>query len=365
MTKIMHRRKQPQNLDPDRSQGGLTKAVAARMGKGMAGQPVKCTITGHCRTVILEFPGSHLITGGAVDHQLIWSQGGCRATVVADLLTYFERESTDWVHYNIDVSLRAGVRRTNERSKEQAKRSARPIEPLYLVIEQQEQVSPTVLDDGVCFAVDEIRNGTEHIEGGRRGEKALIAIRTCDGTWPTFEPDTQMVHIVLAAVRAEQNFLERFKELYSCSCYVSSDGQAVYGMGGTLTAILKQTAPLEVPELREKGDRIRSLLQGMMADSTLIDSELCDSFALDKPKDTGRLSYLDLWESLKDAGKHLNIPQFTNHKKIIAGGSTPKELTDYRNAITHQGINKIDSSRLRDLKLTALELIRRKYRTPQ
>lgn len=331
----------------------------------MAGQPVKCTITGHCRTVILEFPGSHLITGGAVDHQIIWSQGGCRAAIVADLLAYFEQESTDWVHYNIDVSFKAGILRIYERSKEQDKQSTQPIEPLYLVIEQQEQVSPTVLDDGVCFAVDEIRNGTENIEGGRQGEKALIAIRTCDGTWPTFESDTRMVHVVLAAVRAEQDFLERFEEVYSCTCYVSSDGQAVYGMGGTLTAILMKTASLEAPELREKGDRIRSLLQGMMADSMLIDSELYDSLVLDKPKNDLRLWYLRLWQSLKDAGKHLNIPQFENHKKTIAGGSTPKELTEHRNAIAHWDTNKIDSSRLRDLKLTALELIRRKYRTPQ
>ena len=43
---------------------------------------------------------------------------------------------------------------------------------------------------------------------------------------------------------------------------------------------------------------------------------------------------------------------------------TPKELTDHRNDIAHWVSGKIDPSRLRDLKLTALELIRTKYRTP-
>ena len=350
-------------------------AAVPDMCKGMAGQPVNCTITGHCRTSIFEFPRSHLITEGLVDHQIIWSQNDCKAAIVADLPAYFEQESTNWIHYNIDVSLRAGVRRAYDKVKEPANRSSQPVVPLFLVIEQQEQVFPTDLSGGECFAVDEFRNGAEYIEGGRQGERALIAVRTCDGVWPTFTLNTQKVNVVLAAVRAEQKFIDSFEQLYCCSCYVSSDGQAVYGLGGSGTAILKSTARLDTPDLREKGGRIKSMLQRMMEDSERERgveelkrkvSRLFDSLVLDKSKDD---SYLQLWylrlvEAIYKADEHLNVPQFRNKTKPIACKSAPVQFAKHRNAIAHGCADKIDTALLRDLRHTALELLRRKYRVP-
>ena len=102
----------------------------------------------------------------------------------------------------------------------------------------------------------------------------------------------------------------------------------------------------------------------MPADSEPVAAELFDSILLDKTKDDGylRLWYLRLWQALEDAKRHLGYPQLDNCKTVIAGTKTPKELTEYRNAIAHWYTGKIDYSYLEDLQLTAIELLRRKYR---
>lgn len=71
------------------------------------------------------------------------------------------------------------------------------------------------------------------------------------------------------------------------------------------------------PDLWEKAERIRAVLQGMMSDSEPTASELLDAILLDKTKDGGylRFWYLRLWQALKDAKKHLGYRQLMNIRK--------------------------------------------------
>ena len=340
--------------------------TAKLMATGIGGRPAECTITGHCRTFIFEYPGSYLVE--AADHQIVYSNERLKAAIVSDLPAYFEQNAAETLHYSIDVSLRAAVHSTYEKAVEEANRQAHPKVPLFLVIEECAEVPPTALNSGECFTIEEYRDGEALIEGGREGEKTLGAIKTGDGSWPDFHTDMHAVNAVLTAVKVEQDFIHHIEKLYSCSCFVSREGQAVYILSPTLGRPSLQTmSRLESRDIREKADRIESMLQAMMSDSEPAAPELFDSMVLDKTKNDGyfRLWYLRLWQAVDDAARHLGYPQLFNRSEVIAGKRTPKELKDYRRKIAHWYTGRIDFSQLNALQYTAMELLRRKYRPTQ
>ena len=283
---------------------------------------------------------------------------------MSDLPAYFEQEPAESFHYSIAVSLRASVRNIYEKALEQSNRQRHSKVPLFVVIEEYVEVSPTVLNSGECCIIDECRDGEAVIKGGREGKSFLLACRTSDGSWPDFHTDMSVVNLVLAAVKVEQNVLRHIEELYNGSCFVSSEGQAVYTPSPTMSAVGKLGPHPEPPDLKEKAGRIQVVLQEMMEDSEPAAPELFDSIILDKTKDDSylRLWYLRLWQALEDAEGYLWHPQRDNINTVIAGEKTPKELKGYRNAIAHWHTGKIDYSYLENLQRTAMELLRRKYR---
>ena len=350
------------SLEPSED-GGFTTHSVKRGAEALGGRSVECTITGYCRTFVFKFPGVYLVTEEPVDHQVICSHSGLKASIASDLPAYFEQEPSESLHYSIDVSLRASVRSIYEKAIEQSNQQPHSEVPLFVVIEEYLDVPPTVLNSGECFMMDECIDGEAMIKGGREGEKALVAEHTTDGSWPDFHADMSVVNVVLAAVKMEQNVTGHIEELYNGSCFVSSEKQAVYIRSATISASAETISRLEPPDLREKGGRIEAMLQRMMSDSKPVASELFDSILLDKTKDDGylRLWYLRLWQALEDAKKYLGYPQLMNIREVIAGKRTPKELKEYRDAIAHWYTGKIDYAYLSDLQRTGMELLRGKY----
>lgn len=351
------------SLEPSES-GGFTTHSTKSVAKALGGRSVACTITGYCRTFVFKFPGSCPVAEEPVEHQVIYSQDGLKASIVSDLPAYFEQDPAESLHYSIAVSLRANVRSIYEKAVEQANQRPDPEVPLFVVIEEYAKVPPTVLNSGECYMIDECHDGKAMIQGGREGEKALVAERTIDGSWPDFHADMSVVNVVLAAVKMEQNVTSHIKKLYNGSCFVSSGGQAVYIRSAIASASVETSSRLEPSDLRKKAGRIKSMLQGMRSDSEPATPELFDSIILSKTKDDSylRLWYLRLWQALDDAKKHLGYAQLDNLDTVIAGERTPKELREYRKDIAHWYTGKIDYAYLEDLQRTALELLRRKYR---
>ena len=320
------------------------------------------TLTGHCRTFLFEFPGSHLVAEEPVEHQVIYECSDLKAAIVSDLPAYFEKNPANSLHFKIDVSLRAAVQSTYEEALRQPKRT---IGKLFLVIEQISEITPTELSDGQCFTVDEVRDGKVVIEGGREGERALVAVRTVDCPWPDYRCDMGRVNIVLAAVKAMQDVTGSIRQLYECSCFVSSEEEAVYIRNCTTTtsATGSTTSPLTPDELEDRASRIRAMLGNMMKDSELSAEELFDSMVLGETMDDDylRFWYLRLWQALDDANKHLGQPQLWNKGSVIAGNRTPKEHRIYRKNIAHWYTGRIDHAYLSDLQCIAMKLLRRKY----
>ena len=191
-------------------EGGFSTYAANLMATPLGGNPAECTITGHCRTSIFKYPGSRLVE--PADHQIVYLRDSLRAAIVSDLPAYFEQNPADSLHYSIDVSLRAGVRKIYKKAVEQVNQQTPPKVSLFLVVEEHTQVPSTVLNSGECFAIDECREGEALIEGGREGERTLLAVKTINGSWPDFYTDTHRVNLILAAVKAEENVTHH--ELY-------------------------------------------------------------------------------------------------------------------------------------------------------
>ena len=330
------------------------------MAKPLGGIPAGCTLTGHYRTIVFELPGSEVNAEESVQHSVIFETSGMKAAIVCDLLAYFEKEPADSLHFSIDVSLRAAVHRADEKSVEQR---ARTTKKLFLVVEEFAEFSPIVMSKDQCFTIDETRDGEAIIEGGRQGERALLAFPAVDCPWPDFQSDMYHVNVVLAAVKAVQNVTGHIAQLYECSCFVSSKQEAVYILNLTMNASGVVVSSLTAAELEERSSRIGSMVQRMMSESDPTASELFDSLVLDKTTDDGylRLSYLRLWQAVEDARKYLGWPELLNERDVIAGNLAPIELKAYRNAIAHWHTGRIDHSYLSDLQYTTMELLRRKY----
>ena len=340
---IKHRRESLLKSLESTESGDLTTHAAKLMGKARGNRPAECTITGYCRTSIFEYPGVDLAE--AVKPQVLHSHRGLKAVLVSGLPEYFEEQPIESLHYSIDVSLRTGVRSTYEEAVQEANRRIQPTLPLFLVVEERREGRPTVLNSGECFTMDEFRDGEALIEGGREGERALVAVKTTDGSWPEFRTDTDALAVVLAAVKVEQEFVHHIELSYRCSCFVSGEGQAVYMLVPRLGAATVRTASrLDSSELRDKSERIASMLQHMVSETEPVALELFDALLLDKTKDDEylRLWFLRLWQAVEDAGGHLGYPQLSNVTDVVAGKRTPKELKSYRNQIAHWYTGRIN-----------------------
>ena len=347
------------SLQRDRK-GGFSTHAAKLMAKPLGGKPAECTLTGHCRTFVFEFPGSEVIAEESEQYRVIFEKSGMKAVIVCDLLAYFEKEPADSLHFSIDVSLRAAVHHAYEKSVEQGKTATRK---LFLVIEEFTEFNPAVMSRDQCFTIDEARDGEAIIEGGRRGKRALLAFPALGCPWPDFQSDMYRVNVVLAAVKAVQNVTGHITQLYECSCFMSSKQEAVYTLNLTMNASGVAVSRLTAAELEERSGRIGSMVQRMMSESHPVASELFDSLVLDKTTDDGylRLSYLRLWQAVEDAKRHLGQPELLNEREVIAGSLAPIELKAYRNAIAHWHTGRIDHSYLSDLQYMTMELLRRKY----
>ena len=348
-------------------EGGMTAHFAKMLAKPLNGEPVECTITGYCRTFLYDFPSAYLASGKPVDHQIIYSRDDLKVALVSDLPAYFEQQTAPSQHYAIDVSLRAGVRRTYEKAIKQSRQQTNPTPPLFLVIEQTAAVPPTLLNSGQCFTVDERREGKEMIEGGREGGRSFLAFQTADAPWPDFQSDMHAINTALAAIKVEQNHTGHIEELYQCDCFVNSEGHAVYTLSPSMSGIASLASRLEPSDLEEKAKRIGSMLESMLSETDPVLTELFDSIVMDKTKDDNyfRLWYLRLWQVLDDVGSHMGKPQLFNDKNVLAGKRSPKELRKYRKDIAHWYTGRIDHSCLSDLQLTAMELLRRRFGLPR
>lgn len=335
------------------------------MYEGVGGEEFHCTISEYCRTQVFEFPSVSFRPKGKVPHMALYSSPSINAHVTSNLVDYFEK-SASTKHYGIHRSFRHMVAETDERVKVQQQDT-----PVFIVIEEIEQLEPVAMSKGECSIMDEVmvldgEKVTMSI-GGREGKKYITAWHTSDGAWPELPNNQQTVNLILAAVRAGQETPNPIRQHLNVACMVTDDGRCV-GMTRTDVSIggVSIVSDMDTPELNRRVSEIADAIIAMEQDlGTPHLALLVNSMYSDERRDDAykRLHYLQLWQAMADAaGKVLGFGgKIRKSKKVIAGKHRLSELRDYRNSIAHWWTDSIDENYLADLQRTINELIRRKY----
>ena len=353
------------SLQPVPPEANFTLFAARDMYKGMGGKEFHCTISGYCRTQIFEFPGIDFQPDGVEQHQTIYSSSSVQASIASNLVDCFVK-STNGRHYDISPSLRHEVGETYEKIKTQQKGRV----PVFLVIEETNQLTPVEMVKGECCIADEVavRDGKRVpiLIGGREDEQFIAAWHTVDGAWPELPNNQQLVNLILAGVRVGQKTPDPIRKYLAQNGLVTDDGRFVEMLRPTMSMRPSIMTLMDTTAYRNKASEIRKAIAAMEQDiCTPHLALLVNSMYRDEYKDDAyqRLHYLQLWQSLSEAGpRKLSYQGDIREDKVaVAGKKTLKELNDYRDDIAHWWTDKIDENYLADLQRTINELIRRKY----
>lgn len=328
---------------------------------------IHCTISGHCRTQVFEFPRSKSCITKPESHEAIFESDSVRACLVADLLEYFT--VTKGLHYSISPSLRFEIKELDQQIKSQRKEQF----PVSVVIKECNEITPVRMDKGECCIGDEVRMFEGELQqvlvGGRAGKQFITAWATVDGNWPEVPENQHYVNMILAAVRVEQEMEGPIRKHLDQSCFVTDDGRFVDIIRPAIGAARVETAMhLDERDYKDKASRIRKAITRLEPDmQTAHIALLINAMYADEYKDDTyhRLQYLRLWQSLSETYKkhlgYLGRDAINQDKTIIAGKKTLEELTKYRNDIAHWWTGSIDEDYLSDIVQTINELLRRKY----
>ena len=331
----------------------------------IGGKELGCTISGHCRTQIFDFPEIDFRPNGDESHQSIYNSPSVQAYVTSNLVDYFANAARGR-HYTISPCLQHVVGETDKKIRSQQKGRI----PVFLVIEEDNHLTPVRMIKGECSISDEVllRDGEKVpvLVGGRENEQFITAWATVDGAWPTIPSNQQQADLILAAVRVAQQTPDQIRKYVDQSCLVTDDGRFVEMIRPTVSARGQTATVTDSKTLRSRAAEIRKAIGAMALDTTTPHMKLLvRSMYSDEHKDDSylRLQYLRLWQSLVETGeRYLNYKgDIKNDNVVVAGKKTLRELTNYRNNIAHWWTDAIDENFLADLRRTINELIRRRY----
>ena len=354
-----------QSLNPVPPERQVSLYGAQQMYTNVGGKEFHCTINAFCRTQIFEFPGIDFRPNGEEPHHNIYSSPSVQAYTISNLLDYFEN-STHSIHYNIDPRLQRKVRETDEKTKSQLGERI----PLFVVIEEFEQLTPTQMVKGECHIMPAVvmKDGEviPLIIGGREGEEYILAMPTTDGEWPELPNNQQVVNLILAGVRVGQKTPEPIQRYLDMNGLVTDDRRFVTISQPTMSASIETLTQMDIKAYRTRVSEIRNAISALDQDITSPHiALLINAMYRDEHRDDAyqRLHYLQLWQSLAESGEGWLDYQgnIRNDNAVVAGNKTLLELKNYRDDIAHWWTDTINASFLADLQRTINELIRRKY----
>ena len=341
------------------------------MQTGVGGKVHRCTIAGHCRTRVFEFPRIDLNLNGDKLHQFIYDTAPTHACVTTDLIGYFENGMTRSTHYVLSPCLRHEI---NQTAKEIISQNGGKT-PAFVVIEEQNALAPLPMVNGECSIMDEVlvRDGETipFLIGGREGKHYIVAWPSSDGAWPETPRDPRLVNLILAAVRVGQQTSDPIRKYIDQSCFVTDDGQfVVKGSRVEASVRLTTSVPMDADAFERNAAKIRQAITAMGPDimgpvstsahmALLVNAMYSEEHKGDAEK---LLEFLRLWQSLEENARRLGYKGNVKRDNVVVRGTKAlRELNDYRDDIAHWWTETIDENFLSNLKSTINELIRRRY----
>ena len=354
------------SLQHDKTKASFMIAGIRAMYAGIEGKEFRCTINGHCRTLVFEFPRGYLSQDSDESHHFfVYESQAVQACITSNMDGYFGDETRSR-HYDISPSLRHVVCETDQKTRSRNRDHV----PVFLVIEEDNELTPVEMTKGECCISDEVleEDGKKVpiLVGGRENERFLTAWDTVDGAWPKIPSNQEIVNLILAAVRVAQKTSNPIRKHMDQSCLVTNDGRYVNMIRPTGSARLETTTKMDTSMCRSRAAEIRKAIAKMEKEIPIPHMALLiNSMYSDERKDDSyqRLLYLRLWQSLVDAGEKCLSYQGDIRKDdvVVAGKRTLRELTEYRDDIAHWWTDTIDENYLADLQQTINELIHRRY----
>ena len=315
----------------------------------------KCTIDRLCRTQLFELSGTVLDEGASPAPQVIYQTDSFRATIVCDPGTFLTQSEFS-PHYLESCSLRQEVQDVLTKLKEQ---NTGRQNGLFVIMEEHKTIQPTDMHNGECLVLDQ-----GLMKGGRKGQDAILALRTADGAWPDESTDTVLENTVLAAVKAEQDITFGVKALVDHFNFLESNGTIVHiqeGYGDFKYGALRVNRRMDEDKVRQKAERIRSGIEVLRKKSGVPAlSELITALRLQDSDDKKYLClwYLGLWEAASSAGSDIGDRQFGNPEGRNGGRSSRREQWEHRNDIAHGRADEIDYQAFDSLQRDVLKLLR-------
>ena len=328
-------------------------------------EDIRCTVDRHCRTRIFDFPRSQPTE--PIPNLPIYSSSSVQAAIACDLAACFEQ--SDSAHFAVSPSLRYEVERISEelRKNRNGKLSA------FLIIQELTHLTPPVFD-AECALSSEVtyRDGktTPIINGGREGEKFILAMKSSDGNWPNIPSNEPTINMILAAVRASQDEHDEIRKHVDQACFLTDDRRFVYSFPEpTMSARLSVASNLDAQAFEDATAKLASAISCLESDmpqehiELLVNALYWDDY---KDDDFRRLHYLSLWQSLSESSRRLGhfapgSPKISGDITVIAGMRSLADLSAYRHDIAHWWTGSMDGNYLADIYRTINELVRRKY----
>lgn len=353
-------------LKPTAPDPQLLLAFLRELYKAGGGQPITCTITDHYRTRIFEFAHVDIKVENNDLHQLLYDSPIIHAYITTDISDYFLHK-TPTKHYSISPPLREKIIEAGEELL-QLKKDGRF--RAYLVVEEQNKLSPVTMSNGECMTFEEVqeKDGKQIplLTGGRKGEQFIAALHGVGGVWPELPDNEDIVNMILAAVRVGHDTTDPICKYIDQSCLVTEDGRFVSMIPpGNISARLSSITSMDACTYRKRVLEIRKAIDKMKPDLKIPHIQLLvDSMYRDEYKDDAfdRLHYLRLCQSLEEAKKYLdyNVDVRTD-SNIVAGNKPLNKLVDYRDNIAHWWVGESDEEFLVNLQKTINQLVRQKY----
>lgn len=322
---------------------------------GGKGKVFKCTIDRFCRTRVFRLSDIALSSEVPRRAHVVYQTECFRASIVHDPRAFLSKSEFS-PHYIKNCALRKGV---EEALSNLGKLDNPDQAPLFVVMEEYKEITPTAMDRGECIVVDQA-----YLRGGTKGEDAILALHSSDGVWPDESADIISENIILAVIKAERDIPYDPEPLIDCVNFLESKGRIVYIQEAYTSGRLTVGRPkLSAKEFQGKMNRISEGICRLRLNVRRypVMSELVIALKLEGSKNNYLcLWYLRLWEAAKRAGARIGDAQFRNPGY---GGDPDRhsrrtEQKDHRRDLAHGRSSTIDPKILNSLQKDVFRLLR-------
>ena len=303
----------------------------------MGGTPFHCHITEYMRTIIYRIH-SFKVQGGHLTPCVVKEADYFKASVVTNPVEYLSSDGFS-NQRSVDWGFEGALKGTCEGDETREEKT------VFVIVQFKEDIESFPADKGQCTKFE------------NEGRETYLIFDCVDAPAPIPDEKTDIINIVLTAVKAELDVTEAVEKVFDNGCYVSAEGLCIHkGVFGA-SARGRLVSPIALEDLTARAQAIRVLIT-RIEDGIELDrieslkpevdnygarlKELIEALQLDPSLDSAyrRLWFLLLWERVNE------------FRRLFARRQRPPELRNnnmeavnkHRHAIAHRKVDELDGA---------------------